>query len=67
MRLAYDDKGEQRPMWWRARSAKLWHRLTGLSLLQATSKAVDLMLAQLGGALARELTSRTRYRASGVV
>jgi hypothetical protein len=28
---------------------------------------VDLMLAQLGGALPRELTGRTRYRAWGIV
>ncbi|WP_244470426.1 helix-turn-helix domain-containing protein [Microvirga vignae] len=32
-------------------------------LLKVTPKAVDLMLAQLGGALPRELTGRTRYRA----
>jgi hypothetical protein len=36
-------------------------------LLQVTPKAVDLMLAQLGGALPRELTGRTRYRAWGIV
>jgi hypothetical protein len=36
-------------------------------LLQVTLKAVDLMLAQLGGALPRKLTGRTRYRAWGVV
>ncbi|WP_373696764.1 helix-turn-helix domain-containing protein [Microvirga yunnanensis] len=36
-------------------------------LLKVTSKAVNLMLAQLGGALTRELTSRTRYRAWGIV
>ena len=36
-------------------------------LLKVTPKAVDLMLAQLGGALPRELTGRTRYRAWGIV
>ncbi len=35
--------------------------------LKVTPKAVDLMLAQLGGALPRELTGRTRYRAWGIV
>jgi Fic family protein len=33
----------------------------GTKLLKVTPKAVDLMLAQLGGALQRELTGRTRY------
>jgi uncharacterized membrane protein YfcA len=37
----------------------------GAKLLKVTPKAVDLMLAQLGGALPRELTGRTRYRAWG--
>jgi hypothetical protein len=36
-------------------------------LLQVTLKTVDLMLAQLGGALPRELTGRTRYRAWSIV
>jgi hypothetical protein len=36
-------------------------------LLKVTPKAVDLMLAQLGGALPRELTGRSRYRAWGIV
>jgi hypothetical protein len=36
-------------------------------LLKVTPKAVDLMLGQLGGALPRELTGRTRYRAWGIV
>src|SRR5688500_19703377 len=36
-------------------------------LLKVTPKAVDLMLAQLGGALPREITGRTRYRAWGIV
>ena len=36
-------------------------------LLQVTPKAVDLMLAQLGGARPRELTGRSRYRAWGIV
>ncbi|MFL5158071.1 MAG: helix-turn-helix domain-containing protein [Microvirga sp.] len=36
-------------------------------LLRVTPKAVDLMLAQLGGALPRELSGRTRYRAWGIV
>jgi hypothetical protein len=36
-------------------------------LLKVTPKAVDLMLQQLGGALPRELTGRTRYRAWGIV
>jgi hypothetical protein len=36
-------------------------------LLKVTPKAVDLMLAQLGRALPRELTGRTRYRAWGIV
>jgi len=36
-------------------------------LLKVTPKAVDLMLAQLGGALPRELTGRTRYRAWGIL
>jgi hypothetical protein len=36
-------------------------------LLQVTPKAIDLMLAQLGGARPRELTGRTRYRAWGIV
>ncbi|WP_052955033.1 helix-turn-helix domain-containing protein [Microvirga vignae] len=35
----------------------------GAKLLKVTPKAVDLMLAQLGGALPRELTGRTRYHA----
>jgi hypothetical protein len=39
----------------------------GAKLLKAMPKAVDLMLAQLGGALPRELTGRTRYRAWGIV
>lgn len=39
----------------------------GAKLLRVTPKAVDLMLAQLGGALPRELTGRTRYRAWGIV
>jgi len=36
-------------------------------LLKVTPKAIDLMLVQLGGALPRELTGRTRYRAWGIV
>jgi hypothetical protein len=36
-------------------------------LLKVTPKAVDLMLAQLGGSRPRELTGRTRYRAWGIV
>jgi hypothetical protein len=35
MRLAYDEKGEHRPLRQRAQSAKLWRRLcrlTGLSI-----------------------------------
>jgi hypothetical protein len=36
-------------------------------LLKVTPKAVDLMLAQFGGALPREVTGRTRYRAWGIV
>jgi hypothetical protein len=36
-------------------------------LLKVTPKAVDLMLVQLVGALPRELTGRTRYRAWGIV
>ncbi len=36
-------------------------------LLKVTPKAVDPMLQQLGGALPRELTGRTRYRAWGIV
>ncbi|QRM36227.1 DUF1612 domain-containing protein (plasmid) [Microvirga sp. VF16] len=39
----------------------------GAKLLKVTPKAIDLMLAQLGGALPRELTGRTRYRAWGIV
>jgi hypothetical protein len=39
----------------------------GAKLLRVTPKAVDLMLAQLGGARPRELTGRTRYRAWGIV
>jgi len=39
----------------------------GAKLLKVTPKAIDLMLGQLGGALPRELTGRTRYRASGTV
>ncbi|MFL4994282.1 MAG: helix-turn-helix domain-containing protein [Microvirga sp.] len=35
----------------------------GAKLLHVTPKAVDLMLAQLGGARPRELIGRTRYRA----
>jgi len=38
-----------------------------VTLLKVTPKALDLMLAQLGGALPRELTGRTRYRAWGIV
>ena len=67
MRLAYDEKSEQRPMRRRARSAKLWRRLAGLSLLQVAPKAAGLMLAQLGGALPRNLTGHTRGRAWGIV
>jgi hypothetical protein len=36
-------------------------------LLKVTPKAVDVMLAQLGGALPRELTGRSRSRAWGIV
>ncbi|SCZ00195.1 RHE_PE00001 family protein [Microvirga guangxiensis] len=39
----------------------------GAKMLKVTPKAVDLMMAQLGGALPRELTGRTRYRAWGIV
>jgi hypothetical protein len=39
----------------------------GAKMLKVTPKAVDLMLAQLGGARPRELTGRTRYRAWGIV
>jgi hypothetical protein len=39
----------------------------GAKLLKVTPKAIDLMLDQLGGALPRELTGRTRYRAWGIV
>ncbi|WP_246499096.1 helix-turn-helix domain-containing protein [Microvirga soli] len=39
----------------------------GARLLKVTPKAVDLMLAQLGGAPPRELTGRTRYRTWGIV
>jgi hypothetical protein len=38
-----------------------------VELLKITPKAVDLMLGQCGGALPRELTGRTRYRAWGIV
>jgi hypothetical protein len=36
-------------------------------LLKVRPKAVDLMLAQLGGALPREFIGRTRYRAWGIM
>jgi HTH DNA binding domain len=36
-------------------------------LIGVTPKTVDLMLAQLGGALPREPTGRRRYRAWGIV
>lgn len=39
----------------------------GAKMLKVTPKAIDLMMAQLGGALPRELTGRTRYRAWGIV
>ncbi len=39
----------------------------GAKLLKVTPKAVDLMLAQLGGALPREPTGRTCYRAWVIV
>jgi hypothetical protein len=39
----------------------------GAKMLKVTPKAVDLMLAQLGGARPRELTGRVRYRAWGIV
>jgi hypothetical protein len=39
----------------------------GAKLLKVTPKAIDLMLGQLGGALPRELTGRTRYCAWGIV
>ncbi len=39
----------------------------GAKMLRVTPKAVDLMLAQLGGARPRELTGRVRYRAWGIV
>ena len=39
----------------------------GAKLLKVTPKTVDLMLAQLGGARPRELTSRSRHRAWGIV
>jgi hypothetical protein len=39
----------------------------GAKLLKVRLKAVDLMLAQLGGALPREPIGRTRYRAWGIV
>jgi hypothetical protein len=39
----------------------------GAKLLKVTPKAADLMVVQLGGALPRELTGRTRYRAWGIV
>jgi hypothetical protein len=39
----------------------------GAKLLKVIPKAIDLMLGQLGGALPRELTGRTRYRAWGIV
>lgn len=35
--------------------------------LRRSRKAVDLMLARLGGARPRELTGRSRYRAWGIV
>lgn len=39
----------------------------GAKLLKVRPKVVDLMLAQLGRTLPRELTGRTRYRAWGIV
>jgi hypothetical protein len=36
-------------------------------MLKVTLRAIDLMLAQLGGVPPRELTGRTRYRAWGIV
>ena len=39
----------------------------GAKMLKVTPKAIDLMLIQLGGALPRELTGRSRYRAWGIV
>ncbi len=39
----------------------------GAKLLKVKPEAVDLMLAPLGGALPRELTGRTRYRAWSIV
>ena len=41
--------------------------LLAAKLLTVTPKAVDLMLAQRGGALPRELTGRTGYHAWGIV
>ena len=39
----------------------------GAKLLKVRPKAVDLMLAQLGGALPSEFIGRTRYRAWGIM
>ncbi|KFG69711.1 helix-turn-helix domain-containing protein [Microvirga sp. BSC39] len=39
----------------------------GAKLLKVRPKAFDLMLAQLGGGLPRELIGRNRYRAWGIV
>ena len=39
----------------------------GVSLLIVALKAVDLMLAQLGGARPQELTDRCRFSAWGIV
>lgn len=39
----------------------------GAKLLKVTPKAIGLMLAPLSGALPRDLTGRTRYRAWGIV
>jgi hypothetical protein len=52
-------------IWWEAEC--LGEGLGRVTLLKVTPKAIDLMLAQLGGALPRELTGRTCYRAWGIV
>ena len=39
----------------------------GAKMLKVTPKAINLMLAQLGGARPRELTGQTRYRTWGIV
>ncbi len=61
MRLAYDGKGEHRPMRRGARSAKLWRRLCRLTGLSISAKRAAAWQARLNWREVSRLTRVTEH------